>query len=63
MREDARDLVKMRQVVSDPGGEKLAECDRAESGMLAPPGKVSRLQIHSSQIIEALRTSASEFVE
>jgi len=41
-----RDVI---EIVNDPGGEQLAQCDFAQLGVKTPPLKISWCQIHSDQ--------------
>lgn len=63
MREDAGDLVQVREVVNGPGSEQLRKGDYAEGGMASTAVKVVRLQIEGAQLTKIRGTQGREFVE
>lgn len=55
--------MKMREIVSSPGGEKLSQRDRAEIGVAAASLEVTGLQIHGAQLGKAFATNGGKLIE
>lgn len=60
---DTADLEDVSEVVSSPGGEELAQGDRAEDGVGAGEVEVLGLQVEGTKLIEILLAKCGEFVE
>ena len=63
VREDARDLMQMGQIVNGPRGEQLRKRNCAEGRMAPAAIKVSRLQIQSAQLAKIFLAQAREFIK
>lgn len=61
--QQTRELMKMGQVVNDPGSEELTEGNGAEGGMAAAAIEILRLEVHCAELDEAVRAYPSEFVQ
>lgn len=54
--------MKMREIVSSPGGEKLSESDRAEIGLATATVEVTGLQIHGAELGKAFATNGGKLI-
>jgi hypothetical protein len=60
---EAGELMKVGEVMDGPGGQELAESDRAEGGVAAAAVEIGRLEIQGAKLREAFGADGGKFVE